>query len=209
MGDLRVPGHPGPVLPHPIRRLNFGDRQQGWNTAVPRAAAETHLPTAGPRRRRAAPRTEAVRGGRGRKCLRRTFRRAGRRAEIQGRATPALSPPEPAGPAPRPPQDTYGLAGCLCWGPRARGLHPAALEAACGLGAPEGPRDRTASPPQPRMMFLMCSWNWFTGILLAIFTSISVRKIGLIFSSFVESLCLGIRVHRMSLSMFLCFYVLE
>lgn len=136
-GGLRVPGHPGPVLPHPTRRLNFGDRQQGWNTAVSRAAAETHSRTAESRRWRAAPRTEAVRGGRGRKCLRRTFRRAGRRAEIQRRATPALSPPKPAGPAPRPPQDTYGLAGCLCWGPRARTLHPAALEAACGRGAPD------------------------------------------------------------------------
>lgn len=40
---LRVPDHPGPVLPHPTRRLNSGGRQQGWNAAVSRAAAKAAL----------------------------------------------------------------------------------------------------------------------------------------------------------------------
>lgn len=48
------------------------------------------------------------------------------------------------GPSPAHPQDTYRLAGCLCWGPQARALHPAALEAACGRGAPDPQRPARA-----------------------------------------------------------------
>jgi hypothetical protein len=45
------------------------------------------------------------------------------------------------------------------------------------------------------MIVLLCSWIWFTRILLRIFASIFIREIGLKFSNFVGSFCgLGIRV---------------
>lgn len=54
------------------------------------------------------------------------------------------SPPEPAGPAPRPPAGHLRPGWLLCWGPRARALHPAALEVACGRGAPDPQRPARA-----------------------------------------------------------------
>jgi hypothetical protein len=39
------------------------------------------------------------------------------------------------------------------------------------------------------MMDLMCSWIWFARILLSIFASIFISKIGLKFSFSIGSLC--------------------
>lgn len=144
VGALGFPALGGRCSRTQLASSTLGVASRAGTRPPPAQLPRQYSRTAGPRRRRAAPRTEAVRGGRGRKCLRWTFPRAGRRAEIQGRASPARSPPEPAGPAPRPPRDTYGLAGCLCWGPQAGALHPAALEAACGRGAPDPQRPARA-----------------------------------------------------------------
>jgi hypothetical protein len=147
------------VFPHPTRRLNSGGRQQGWNAAVYRAAAETALadcraPTAassppnGGGARWEGPEmfTEDLSEGRAVS----DDPGAGHSRAVPSRACRARAPPTPG-------TLTAWLAASA--GGRGPGRYiprhwrrPAAegRPILSALPAPEGPRDRTASPPQPR-----------------------------------------------------------
>lgn len=156
---LRVPDHPGPVLPHPTRqaqlrgspaRLERGRLPRGCEGSTPGLLGSDRGEQPPERRRRAV-------GGAG-NVYRGLDGGPGGEQRSRGGPLPGSPLQSLQGPRPAHPRDTYGLAGCSAGGrgpgryiPR-RWRWPAAegrliLSA---LPAPEGPRDLTASPPQPR-----------------------------------------------------------
>lgn len=145
MVALRAPGHPGPVFPHPTSQAQLWGWPAGLERGrLPRGCGDSTRGLPGPDSGEQPPeRRRCAVGGAG-NVYGRPFGGPGGERRSRGGPLPCCPLQSLQGPRPAHPRDTYGLAGCLCWGP----LGPDATSRGTGGGL--RPRGAGSSAPCPR-----------------------------------------------------------